>query len=168
MNMVRRTPPWSDLVSFRSAFDRLFDEGTFRPLTWNGFERAMPLDVRSSEDAITIEAALPGVRSEDIEITAHQDTLTIAVREAAERESAEGERVYREVRRSRGSRTLTLPSGLDVDAANASFQNGLLVLTIPRAEQAKPRQIAITPVTEGTAPALTATAQSESGSAGEG
>ena len=76
----------------------------------------MPLDVRSSEDAITIEAALPGVRTEDVEITVHQDTLTIAVREAAERESSEGERVYREVRRSRGSRTLTLPSGLDVDA----------------------------------------------------
>ena len=167
MNMVRRTSPWSDIVSFRTAFDRLFDEGTFRPLAWSGFERSMPLDVRSSEDAITIEAALPGVRTEDVEITVHQDTLTIAVREAAERESSEGERVYREVRRSRGSRTLTLPSGLDVDAANASFENGLLVLTIPRAEQAKPRQISITPVTEGTAPALTTTAESESGSAGE-
>ena len=57
----------------------------------------------------------------------------------------EGERVYREVRRSRGSRTLTLPSGLDATPPDASFENGLLVLTIPRAEQAKPRQISITP-----------------------
>ena len=156
------------MVSFRNAFDRLFDEGTFRPLAWSGSERSMPLDVRSSGDAITIEAALPGVRSEDIEISAHQDTLTIAVRESDQRESAEGERVYREVRRSRGTRTLTLPSGLDLDGATASFENGLLVLTIPRAEQAKPRQISITPVTEGSSPALTATAQSESGPAGEG
>lgn len=168
MNMVRRTSPWGDMVSFRNAFDRLFDEGTFRPLAWSGSERSMPLDVRSSGDAITIEAALPGVRSEDIEISAHQDTLTIAVRESDQRESAEGERVYREVRRSRGTRTLTLPSGLDLDGATASFENGLLVLTIPRAEQAKPRQISITPVTEGSSPALTATAQSESGPAGEG
>ena len=94
--------------------------------------------------------------------------LTIAVRESEERESTEGERVYREVRRSRGSRTVTLPSGLDLDAATASFENGMLRLAIPRAEQAKPRQIAITPVTEGSAPAVTASAEGESGSAGEG
>ena len=171
MNMVRRPSPWNDLASFRGAFDRLFDEGAFRPLAWSGYERHMPLDVSSTEDAITIDAALPGVRSEDIEITAHQDTLTIAVRESAERESSEGQRVYREVRRSRGSRTLSLPSGLDLDAATASFENGMLHLSIPRAEQAKPRQIVVTPVTpvtEGTPPAVTASTQGEAGSAGEG
>jgi len=68
MNMVRRPSPWNDLASFRGAFDRLFDEGAFRPLAWSGYERHMPLDVSSTEDAITIDAALPGVRSEDIEI----------------------------------------------------------------------------------------------------
>jgi HSP20 family protein len=168
MNMVRRTSPLNDLASFRSAFDRLFDEGAFRPLAWSGYERHMPLDVSSTEDAITIDAALPGVRSEDIEITAHQDTLTIAVRESAERESSEGQRVYREVRRGRGSRTLTLPSGLDLDAATASFENGMLHLSIPRAEQAKPRQIAVTAVTDGTQPPVTTSTQDESGSASEG
>jgi HSP20 family protein len=167
MNMVRRTSPWSELTSFRTAFDRLFDEGAFRPLAWSGYDRHLPLDVRSSEEAITVEAALPGVRPEDVEITVHQDNLTIAVRESAERESAEGERVYREVRRSRGSRTLTLPSGLDVDAATATFENGMLRLAIPRAEQAKPRQIAITPVTEASAPAVAASVEGEAGPASE-
>jgi HSP20 family protein len=88
------------------------------------------------------------VRPEDVEITCHQDTLTIAVKEQAERETREGERVYREVRRSSGSRTLTLPSGLDIDRATAAFENGMLRLDIPRAEQAKPRQIPVTSVTE--------------------
>jgi HSP20 family protein len=167
MNMVRRTSPWNDMTSFRSAFDRLFDEATFRPPGWSGYERHMPLDVTSTEDAITVDAALPGVRSEDIEITVHQDTLTIAVRESSEQESSEGQRVYREVRRSRGSRTLTLPSGLDLDAATASFENGMLRLTIPRAEQAKPRQIAVSSVTDGSQPTVTATGQSGEGSQGE-
>jgi HSP20 family protein len=153
------------MVSFRNAFDRLFDETAFRPLSW-GYERHMPLDVTSTEDAITIEAALPGVRSDDVSITVHQDTLTIAVRESEEAERTEGERVYREVRRSRGSRTLTLPSGLDLDRAAATFENGMLRVSIPRAEQAKPRQIAIAPVTEGTAPAVTASV--EAGSASKG
>jgi HSP20 family protein len=168
MNMVRRHSPLSDLTAFRSAFDRLFDEGAFRPLAWSGYDRHLPLDVSSTEDAITIDAALPGVRQEDISITVHQDTLTIAVREVDQREQTEGERVYREVRRSRGSRTITLPSGLDLDAANASFENGMLRLTLPRAEQAKPRQISIAPGTEGTAPAVTASVAGDSGAASEG
>jgi HSP20 family protein len=149
MTIIRRTAPRSDLSTYRSAFDRLFDEAFFRPFTWGSVaETRLPLDVTSTEDAITIEAALPGVRPEDVEITCHQDTLTIAVKEQAERETREGERVYREVRRSSGSRTLTLPSGLDIDRATAAFENGMLRLDIPRAEQAKPRQIPVTSVTE--------------------
>lgn len=150
MAIIRRTSPMSDLTSFRSAFDRLFDDAAFRPLAWGTpAEARLPLDITSSEDALTIEAALPGVRPGDVEITVHQDTLTIAVKEQAERETREGDRVYRELRRSAGKRTLTLPSGLDIDHATAAFENGMLRLEIPRAEQAKPRQIAVKAVTDG-------------------
>ena len=153
MTIIRRATPRADVVSFRNAFERLFDEAAFRPVAWGGFaESRLPLDITSSEDAITIEAALPGVPPDAVEITVHQDTLTIAVKERTEPESGEGERVYREVRRSRGSRTLTLPSGLDIDHARATFENGMLRLDIPRAEQAKPRQIPLTTVTD--APAM--------------
>jgi len=157
MTIIRRTSPRADLMSFRDAVDRLFDDTAFRPLAWGGSEARLPLDITSSEDAITIEAALPGIHPEDVEITVHQDTLTIGVREQAERETQEGERVYRELRRSSGSRTLTLPNGLDTDAARATFENGMLRLSIPRAEAAKPRQIAISNVSEGR-PAVTAAA----------
>jgi HSP20 family protein len=157
MTIIRRPSPFADLGAFRSAMDRLFDEASFRPLTWGGVAEArLPLDITSSEEAILIEAALPGVPPEAVDITVHQDTLTISVRQSTEEERKEGERVYREVRRSSGSRTLTLPSGLDLDKAAATFENGMLRLAIPRAEQAKPRQIPVTPVTEGHAPAVTA------------
>jgi HSP20 family protein len=161
MTIIRRAVPGADFSTFRSAFERLFDEATYRPLTWGHFaESRLPLDITSTEDAISIEAALPGIRPEDVEITVHQDTLTIAVKEQAERETREGERVYREVRRNSGSRTLTLPSGLDIDRATAAFENGLLRLDIPRAEQAKPRQIPVTVVTEShTQPAEAPTAE---------
>jgi HSP20 family protein len=147
MTIIRRTSPRRDLATVRDVFDRFFEEATFRP--WGSFaESRLPLDISSTEDAITIEAALPGIRPEDVEITVHQDSLTIGVKEQAERETREGEQLYREVRRSRGSRTLTLPSGLDIDRAAATFENGMLRLEIPRAEQARPRQIPVTPVTE--------------------
>ena len=98
----------------------------------------------TSEETIN----LPGLKAEDVEITVHQDTLTIGVKEQAERETQEGERVYRELRRSNGTRTLTLPSGMDTENASATFDNGMLRLSIPRAEAAKPRHIAVTQVTE--------------------
>jgi HSP20 family protein len=147
MTIIRRAPR-NDLMTFRHAIDRFFDDATFRPLAWGGNEARLPLDVSSTEDAITIEAALPGIRPEDVEVTLHQDTLTIGVKEQAEHETREGERVYRELRRSSGTRTLTLPSGMDTDNATATFENGMLRLSIPRAEAAKPRQIPVTAVTE--------------------
>ncbi len=151
MTIIRRTSPRSDLMSFRDAVDRLFDDTTFRPLAWGGPEVRLPLDITSNEDFITVEAALPGIHPEDVEITVHQDTLTIGVKEQAERETQEGERVYRELRRSSGSRTLTLPNGLDTEHAAATFENGMLRLSIPRAEAAKPRQIPVTKVTQASA-----------------
>ena len=149
MTMIRRARPRTDLMSFSRTFDRLFDDAAFRPLAWGSpVEARLPLDVTSNEDAVTIEAARPGVNPQDVEITVHQDNLTIAVKEQVEREQQEGERVYRELRRSSGSRTLTLPSGMDTEHATASFETGMLRLSIPRAEAAKPRQIPVTTVTE--------------------
>ena len=150
MTVARRPSPFAIL----HAVDRLFDETAFRPIARAySAPRQLPLDITSNGDAVTIEAALPGIRPEDVEITVHEDALTISIKEteAAQDEQPEGERVYREVRRSHGSRTLSLPKGLDFDAATATFENGMLRLAIPRAEQAKPRQIAITPVIEATA-----------------
>ncbi len=148
MTMIRRTPR-RDLMTLSRTFDRLFDDATFRPLAWGGTREArLPLDITSTDDAVTVEAALPGVRPEDVEITVHQDTLTIGVKEQAERETVEGERVYRELRRNSGTRTLTLPTGMDTENASATFDNGMLRLSIPRAEAAKPRQIPVTAVTE--------------------
>jgi HSP20 family protein len=149
MTMIRRARPRTDLMTLSRTFDRLFDDAAFRPLAWGSpVEARLPLDVTSNEEAVTVEAALPGVRPEDVEITVHQDNLTIAVKEQAQREQQEGDRVYRELRRSSGSRTLTLPSGMDTENATASFDNGMLRLSIPRAEAAKPRQIPVTSVTE--------------------
>ena len=150
MTMIRRTTPFSQFSSLRHAVDQLFDESTFRPIARSySTPRNLPVDITSGDETITIEAALPGVRPEDVELTVHEDALTITVKDAASDDTVEGERVYREVRRSHGSRTLRLPKGLDLDAANATFENGLLKLSMPRAEQAKPRQIPLSTVTEG-------------------
>jgi HSP20 family protein len=150
MTLIRRTSPFGELLSLRQAMDRLFDDSFIRPGTMSGDgQGALALDVYSDEDSITIEAALPGVRPEDVDISVLGDTLTISGRTSDERKSDESGYSYREIRRGSFSRSLTLPGGLSADAATASFENGMLRLSIPKAEEAKPRQIRINPTGSG-------------------
>ena len=153
MTIVRRPSPFGELMSLRQAMDRLFDDD-FRPLRWgNGaFDGpALPLDVTTDADALTIEAALPGIKPEDVDITVENGTLTISGKTAEQRTGEEGSYLVQEIRRGTFSRSVTLPNGLEPDKAQATFEHGLLKLRIPKAEQVKPRQIRISPVTDANA-----------------
>jgi HSP20 family protein len=150
MTIVRRPSPFGELQTLRQAMDRLFDED-FRPTRWlaGGLDGpALPLDVTTSDDAVTIEAALPGIKPDDVDITVENGTVTISGKTASERSAEEGSYVVQEIRRGNFSRSVTLPNGLEPDKARATFENGILHLEIPKAEQLKPRQIKISPVTD--------------------
>ncbi|HJW22217.1 MAG TPA: Hsp20/alpha crystallin family protein [Candidatus Limnocylindrales bacterium] len=151
MTIVRRRSPFGELMTFRQAMDRMFDDESFRPFSWGGvFEGPnLPLDVTTDADALTIEASLPGIKPEDVEITVENGTLTITGKTAEERKAEEGSYLIQEIRRGTFSRSVTLPNGLEADKAEATFEDGVLRLRIPKAEQVKPRQIRISPVTDG-------------------
>ena len=152
MTIIRRPSPFGELVSLRQAMDRLFEDSFVRPArlwssaTWEGM---LPLDIRNDRDELTVEAALPGLKPEDVEITVEAGTLTIHADSQAERRAESGEYLVQEIRRGEISRTVTLPTGLEPDRAKATFENGVLTLRIPRAEEVKPRQIRITPSVDG-------------------
>jgi HSP20 family protein len=110
----------------------------------------LPLDISTGADALVVEAALPGVRPDAVDITVEDGTLTIRGSSATERREGEGEYVVQEIRRGEFSRSISLPSGLEPDKAEATFEDGVLTLRIPRAEQVKPRQIRISPTSNGT------------------
>lgn len=154
MTLTRRPSPFGELLTLRQAMDRLFDDTMFRP--FNGFAGTeyarLPLDVRTTKDALLVEASLPGVKPEDVEITVENGTLTIKAEESSERsDGGEGGYLVREIARGSVMRTVTLPSGLEADKAEATFEHGVLKLRIPKAEQVKPRQIRIQPVSNGEA-----------------
>ncbi len=152
MTLTRRPSPFGELVTLRQAMDRLFDDTIYRPLSAvnGGGELArLPLDVRSTQDALVVEASLPGIKPEDVEITVENGTLTIRAEDRTDERREEGGWVVREIARGSVMRTVTLPTGLEADRAEATFEHGLLRLRIPKAEQVRPRQIRIQPVTTG-------------------
>jgi HSP20 family protein len=145
MTIVRRSGPFGDLLSLRQAMDRLFEESFVNPGTWQfGDGQLVPMDVVAGEGEIVVEAILPGVKPEDVEITVEGNALTIAGDTTSASPAKEGSVLLKEIRRGRFTRTLTLPDGLEPDRATATFEDGVLTLRIPKAEQVKPRQIKIT------------------------
>jgi HSP20 family protein len=146
MTIVRRSSPFSELVSLRQAMDRLLEDSFVRPTRMlQPYDGGLPLDVRTTPDGIEIEAPLAGVKPDDVEITVEGGTLTITATTEADEREREGEYLVHEIRRGSVSRTVALPNGYEADRATAQFEHGLLTLSIPRAEQLKPRQIRITP-----------------------
>ncbi|HEV8696877.1 MAG TPA: Hsp20/alpha crystallin family protein [Candidatus Limnocylindrales bacterium] len=152
MTLVRRTSPLGELVSLRQAMDRLFEDSFVRPRAW-GFTTdsgpGLPLDITNSTDELVVEAVLPGVKPEDVDVTVEDGTLTISAQSREERQESKGDTLVSEIRRGSVSRTVALPSGLEPDKATATFERGVLRLSIPRAEAVKPRQIRITPTIDG-------------------
>jgi HSP20 family protein len=156
MTIVRRPSPFGELLSLRQAMDRLFEDSFVRPgrflATATGDGNAigsMPLDVHVTGDELVVQAQLPGVKPEDLNVTVENGTLTIAAETTTESESEERNFLVREIRRGSVSRTISLPDGLEPDKARADFENGILTLRVPRAEQVKPRTIRITPTIGG-------------------
>lgn len=143
MAMIRRNSPLGEMLTLRNAVDRMFDETFWRP-TWAGRgldEYQIPLDVQTTSDSLVVKAALPGVKPEDVDITLDGNTLTITGKQDEEREDEEQGYLVRELRRGSFARSITLSSDLDTEGAKADFENGIVTLTIPKAEQAKPRRI---------------------------
>ena len=137
--------PVSDMMSLRDAMDRLFEDSfvTRRgfPALWNG--DTLALDVYETEESLVIKTSLPGVKPEEVDITVTEDVLTIKG-EARSEEKVESANYLRQERRyGNFQRSLQLPVSLQTDRAEATFENGVLTLTIPKAEEAKPRTIQV-------------------------
>ncbi len=144
MTLIRRPNPFGELLSLRQAMDRLFEDSYVRPGAGGASdEHGLALDVYTTPQEVVVEAALPGVKPDDVDISVLGDTLTITGSTREEQNRDDDGYSYREIRRGSFRRSITLPAGLNTDAATASFENGLLRLSIPKAEQAKPRQIQI-------------------------
>ncbi len=143
---LMRWDPWRELSLLERTFDELFREFA-RPLL--GVERrewawVPAMDLYETDDAVVVKMALPGVDPDKVEIRIAGDMLTIRGR-VEEDVVEEGATYYvRERRAGAFSRTIQLPVPVVADEAEAVFENGVLTLTLPKAEEVRPKTIAIT------------------------
>jgi HSP20 family protein len=140
---IQRWDPFGEMLSLRSAMDRLFEDAWVRPSAATGQQggsMAMPLDLYEKDDNLVIRASLPGVKPEDVNITVQGNTLTIEG-EMRMDEQHKGNVRHQEHRYGRFFRSVTLPARVDADKADASFEHGVVTLTLPKEAAARTRQI---------------------------
>lgn len=140
-NLVR-FDPMRELMDMRRSWDRLFDDNFFAPASINGHEAPL-VDLYQTDTEVHVKAALPGVKPEDVDIQVSGDTLTIRAEMKQEEEKKEATYHLREQRYASYSRSLLLPTAVHADKAKAEVKDGILHLTLPKSEEAKPKVIKV-------------------------
>lgn len=143
-----RWDPWGDIVSLREAMNNLLEESFVRPQSGAGgpgMTSSLALDVRETPEQFIVTASVPGVPPGDIDISVLGDTLRIRGQRAEEsEEQGEGSRwLLRERRFGAFERTVSLPSVVEADRASADFADGVLTITLPKADVARPKSIPV-------------------------
>ncbi|PDW04343.1 Hsp20/alpha crystallin family protein [Candidatus Viridilinea mediisalina] len=142
MTNITRWDPIQEAVTLREAVNRLFEE-SFVPSTPARGGLGVAMDLSETADSYIIEAAVPGLKADDLNITFENGILTISGEINQSEESKE--RNYHRIERRFGrfSRNVSLPSSVRGDAITAHLEHGVLLLNVPKAEELKPRKITV-------------------------
>jgi len=144
-NPTRELSAWpSELFSIQREMNRLFDTVARSDEAASGLSMWTPaVDIAEQDEEYLVRMELPGVRKEDVRITIENNVLTI--RGEKKQESTFSEDSYRRIERSYGSfqRSFTLPVAVKSDKVDATTQDGVLMIRVPKAEEARPKQIEV-------------------------
>jgi HSP20 family protein len=142
---IVRWSPFKDVLSIRDEMDRVFDNFFARAGERSAFDTAWApsVDIYETKDSVIIDAELPGIKQSDINVSVSDNILTIKGEKKLEKEVKEEN--FHRVERAYGSfsRSFTLPVGVHADKIKATYKDGVLKITLPKAEETKPKQIAI-------------------------
>jgi len=139
-------PGFGRLSSLRDELDRLFDS------PWTELGRTSQLlggwtpalDIHEDKDNFVVQAELPGMKREEIEVSLHDGSLSISGERKSEKKFQEAEAYRTERFFGKFQRTVTLPAAVAADKVKAQYKDGILTITLPKSEEAKPKQIDVT------------------------
>ncbi len=142
---ITRWEPLRDFVTLRQAMDRLFEDAMVNTSrTWDGRRGGyLPLDIYTTKDAIVIRASVPGVNPDDVEITVEGSTVMIRGETKPAKVEDGATWLVQEHRHGSFARTIDLAMPVQADKADAKFEDGILTLTMPKAEEIKPKIIKV-------------------------
>jgi HSP20 family protein len=150
MNIVRRRPnttwdPAGELDRIRRELDELFDPTPRRFFSDGLFDREFSpaMDVVENEDGYLVSLDLPGVDRKDLDISVADNVLTVKGEKKSDGENGESKFYRKESWEGSFQRTISLPGGVDAGKIDAKMRDGVLAISLPKREEAKPRQIAV-------------------------
>jgi HSP20 family protein len=143
---ITRWRPFRDLVTVQDDMSRFFEDFFSRPLVrteWTEGVRSPTVDVSETKDDLVIKAEMPGMNKEDVKISIHDNILTLKGEKKQEKEEKDAN--YHRIERSYGSfcRSFNLPTSVKADKVKATYKDGVLNVTLPKTEEAKPKEIPI-------------------------
>ena len=144
MSNLIRWEPAREMMTLREAMDRLFDDAFTRPLSLSGNNWSIPaVDMYQTDNEVVVKAALPGIKADEVQINVTGEILTLKGETKQENETKEKAYHIREQRWGTFERSIVLPTEVVADKAKADFENGVLTITLPKAEEVKPKTISI-------------------------
>ena len=143
MSNLTRWEPVREMITLREAMDRLFDDAFTRPIGASAVSLVPALDLYETRDEVVASINLPGMKSDDVQISVTGDMLTL--RGEVKPSEDQKDVTYHILERKAGifERTVSLPTDIQADKAKADFENGVLTITMPKSEIAKPKTITI-------------------------
>ena|SRR3972149_2060518 len=146
-NNIVRWEPFGEMLSLRDAVNRLFEDSFIRPGQWplstDGGHVGLAVDMIETKDDVIVKASAPGIKPDDLDISVTGDLLTLKGEVKTEEKIEKGSYIRQERRYGVFERTLSLPTSVVADQAKAEFEHGVLTLTLPKAEEVKPRSIKV-------------------------
>jgi HSP20 family protein len=125
-------------MRYFNEFERYLE----RQMDTSGYRR-LPLDVTESEEGYVVNASVPGINPDDVEITIEEDVLTIKGEFSKDSEIEEETYLIRERRAGSFSRSIRFPVEVNAEAVDAIYENGVLTLNVPKVEEVKPKRVEI-------------------------
>lgn len=144
MNNITKWEPVRDFLSLRDAMDQLFDEMITQPGGQGAGSRVVPaIDMYQTDESVVVKASLPGINPDDLKISVTGDLLSIQGDYVNETEEKQATYHIRERRWGSFARSISLPVPVQSEKAKAEYENGILSLTLPKAEQVRPKTITV-------------------------
>ena len=145
MSNLTRWEPAREMMTLREAMDRLFDDAFTQPFSMrDGWSASTPaVDMYQTDDEIVVKASLPGIKADEVQINVTGDVLTLKGEVKQEEEKNNRSWHIREQRWGSFQRSVALPTNVVSDRAKAEFENGILTITLPKAEEVRPKTITI-------------------------